>query len=102
VGRDVDGDERLIGFNSGIEALRAQAHGLDLSEVESRFRDLTSAHGLPFDEAELELFARLFKDQHWPTHHPLRALAWAWRHRKSATLRRRLEQLRTKSVRFAG
>ncbi len=100
-GWDVD-EEAFTEYYTAYEALRAEAHDLDLAQVESRFRAIGSTYGLPLGDAEVELFARLIKDERWPTRHPGQAVAWAWRHRKSASLRQRLEQLRTKSVRFAG
>lgn len=91
----------LDAINREYEALRAEAGNLDQAAVEGRLRALTTL-GLPFGEAEVELFAHLLKDERWPVHHPLRALRWAWMHRRTASLRVRLEQLRTRSVRFAG
>jgi hypothetical protein len=61
-----------------------------------------SRHGLGFGSVEIELMARLIKDKRWPIRHPLDSLAWSWRRRKSATWLRRLDQLRTRSIRFAG
>ena len=95
-------EEALTALNTEYEALAAQANDLSLNRVESRLRELRGTHGLPFGDAEVELFARLMRDDHWPTRHPVQAFAWVWRHRKSATLRVRIEQLRTKSVRVAG
>jgi hypothetical protein len=89
-------------FNSGFEALRAEAAQLDHDAVLDRLQALVRDQHLPFGEAEIELFALLLRDERWPVHHPVRALRWAWRHRRSASLRVRLEQLRTRSVRFAG
>jgi hypothetical protein len=87
--------------NREFEGLRSEAGTLDHSAIKDRLRELT-ARGLPFGTAEIELFAHLLQDEHWPRHHPIRALGWAWAHRRSASLRVRLGQLRTRSVRFAG
>jgi len=92
----------IANFNRELATLRSGAPALDHGEIKTRFRDLTRSHCLPFGEAEIELFARLMRDERWPSHHPIGALHWAWRHRRSATLRRRLVQLRTRSVHFAG
>lgn len=89
-------------FNSGFEALRAEAAHLDQAAVMDRLRELTESQHLPFGAAEIELLAHLIRDERWPAHHPVRALMWAWRHRGSAPLSVRLEQLRTRSIRFAG
>jgi hypothetical protein len=98
----IDYETAFAEYHRAYEELRAAAPDLDLDLVESRFRALGSTYGLPFGDAEVELFARLIKDDRWPTRHPLQAIAWAWRHRRSATLPRRLQQLTTKSVHFAG
>jgi Cysteine-rich CPCC len=92
----------LDSYNRDFQALRAEAGDLDHTTVLERLRALTTSHGMPFGEAEIELFAHLLQDDHWPSRHPVRAMRWAWTHRRSASLRRRLEQLRTRSVRFAG
>jgi len=97
---DVEGPFRE--FNAGMTELRARAPKLGYAEVESSLRDLTRTHRIPFGEAEIELFARCLQDQRWPLKHPAQALLWVWRHRHTRSLRQRLGQLLTRSVRFAG
>jgi Cysteine-rich CPCC len=97
---DVEGPFRE--FNVGMGELRAQAPNLGYAEVESRLRGLTRSHGVPFGDAEIELFARCLRDHHWPLKHPAQALSWVWRHRHTTSVRQRLDQLRTRSVHFAG
>ena len=97
---DVEGPFRE--FNVGMNELRAMAPMLGYAEVESRLRDLTRTHGVPFGDAEIELCARCLQDQRWPLKHPVKALSWARRHRHTRSLRQRMEQLLTRSVRFVG
>jgi hypothetical protein len=97
---DVEGPFRE--FNVGMSELRAQAPKLGYAEVESRLRDLTRSHCVPFGDAEIELFARCLRDHRWPLKHPVQALSWVWRHRHTTSIRQRLDQLRTRSVRFVG
>jgi hypothetical protein len=89
-------------FNAGMSELRARAPQLGYAEIETRLRSLTTAHGVSFGDAEIELFARCLQHQRWPLKHPGQALSWVWRHRHTRSLRRRLEQLLTRSVQFAG
>lgn len=89
-------------FNVGVNELRARSPKLGYAEVEARLRDLTRTHGVPFGDAEIELCARCLQDQRWPLKHPVKALSWARRHRHTRSLRQRLEQLLTRSVRFVG
>jgi len=94
--------EPSVRLRAGLDEVRRQASQLTLQEVESRLREVGGSHRFPFGEAEVELFARFFKDEHWVSRHPMQAFAWAWRHRHSASLGLRLRQLRTRTIGFAG
>jgi hypothetical protein len=94
-------EESLVAFNAEMDTLRGHLSKLTHDQLESRLHDLSRAHGLTVGEAEVELIARLLKDERWPLRHPMQAPSWAWRHRDSAPVRVRLHQLRTNSVTFA-
>ncbi|WP_202033124.1 CPCC family cysteine-rich protein [Nocardioides sp. WS12] len=89
-------------FSAGMDALRIQARSIPYPEVERRFRALCLAHGLDMPEAELELMARMLWDGHWQFRHPLQAIGWVWRHRRSRPVTFRVRQVVTGVVRFSG
>jgi len=87
------GEEHAAAFRSGLKALRAEAGGLSDQEIERRVRKFSDALELFYGDAEVELVTHLARDDRWPSKHPLQAFAWAWRHRRSASLPARLSQL---------
>jgi hypothetical protein len=89
-------------FNAGIQALKAEAAQLPHREVVARLRDLSQAQGVMFPDAELELLARLMKDEDFYRRHPLRAAWWLMRYARPRHFARRWEELRTGSIRIAG
>jgi hypothetical protein len=89
-------------YNEAIQALKAEATHLPHSEVKSRLRDLSRAHGLSFSNAHLELLSRLMQDEDWYRRHPVRAAWWLARYSRPKTFTRRWAELRTGTVRFAG
>jgi Cysteine-rich CPCC len=95
-------EESTARFNAEMDDLRRHAGQYTLEQVESRLQDLGRAYDEPFGVAEVEFMARFLKDPSWRTRHPLQALSWAWRHRRSASFRRRLYQLRTGSFTVIG
>jgi hypothetical protein len=95
-------DDVIAEYNAARAALAEMAPTLSYPEVRERFRALSTEHGLAFPEPELELLAHLMHDRHWRRRHPVEAVGWVLRHRRSASLRTRLRQLWTGSVRFAG
>lgn len=101
-GMDEHVDENLREYNAAYQALQAEATGLSHDEVKRRLRELSGAHGLGFSGGHLELFARLTKDENYYRGHPLRTTWWLLRYSNPKTLKRRREEVRTGSVRFAG
>jgi len=95
-------DDAIAAYNAARATLKEVAPSLSYEEVRERYRALCTAHGFAFPEPELELLAHLLHDRHWRVRHPVQAVGWAWRHRRSASLGRRLRQLWTGTVRFAG
>ncbi len=95
-------DEMIAEYKAARAALSLAAPALPCAEVRERFRALGREHGLAFPEPELQLLAHLLKDKHWRSRHPVQAVGWALRHRRTASLRTRLRQLWTGKVRFAG
>jgi hypothetical protein len=89
-------------YNAAVQALTAEATHLSHSEVRTRLRDLSQAQGLMFSSAQLELLARLMKDEDWYRRHPLRAAWWLLRYSRPKTFTRRWAELRTGTVHFAG
>lgn len=87
------GEEHAAAFRSGLEALRAEAGTLSEAEIERRVREFSDALDLDYEAAEVELVSNLVREDKWPWRHPLQAFAWAWRHRRSASLPARLSQL---------
>jgi len=87
------GKEHAAAFQSGLEALRAEAGNLNNGELAGRVRELSEALLLHYGDAEVELVSHLVRDDGWPRRHPFQAFAWAWRHRRSASLSARLSQL---------
>lgn len=87
------GRQHVAAFRSGLAALRADAGELSAGEVERRVRELSDALDLHYGDAEVELVSHLVRDDRWPLRHPLQAVAWAWRHHRSASLPGRLSQL---------
>lgn len=79
---------------SGLRTLRAEGAGLSDEKIQRTVRGLSDALDLHYDDAEVELLSRLIRDDRWPRKHPRQAFAWAWRHRRSASLPARLSQLR--------
>lgn len=90
---EVRGEAHAAAFRSGLRALRAEADGLSQEEIEPKVRELSDVLNLCYGDAEVELVAHLARDARWPWRHPLQAFAWAWRHRRSASLPARLSQL---------
>lgn len=87
------GREHAAAFRSGLEALRAEAGDLNDSDIQRRVQGFSDALDLHYEDAEIELVSQLVRDNQWPRRHPLQAFAWAWRHRRSASLPARLSQL---------
>ena len=58
------------------------ARGRPVNEVEHDSRELVARHELVgMDDYAIELTARAMADARWARHHPVDALAFAWRHR---------------------
>jgi hypothetical protein len=90
------GRERAAAFRSGLDALRGEADKLSDVELERRVHEFSDALSLSYGEAEVELVSHLVRDDQWPRRHPLQAIAWAGRHRGSASLPARLSQLNSR------
>lgn len=59
------------------------ARGRPVRDVEGEYRELIARHGLRgIDDYMVESTARAMVDPHWARHHPLRAVAFAWRYRR--------------------
>jgi hypothetical protein len=80
------GQAHRAAFQSGLRTLRAEAAGLSDVEIERRVREFSDALDLHYEEAEVQLVSQLVRDDQWPRKHPLRACAWAWRHRRDTSL----------------
>jgi cysteine-rich CPCC protein len=87
------GREHVAALRSGLERLRAEASELSDGEIEHRVHAFSDVLHLSYGDAEVELVSHLVRDDRWPRWHPLQAFAWAWRHRRSASLPARLSQL---------
>ena len=85
--------EHAAAFRTGLNALRADAGGLSDAEIQQRVRELSDTLRLHYGVAEVELVSYLVRDAKWPRKHPLQAIAWVRRHRRSASLPARLSQL---------
>lgn len=97
-----DSEAAFEEYNAAVLALSAEASTLGHREIKKRLRALVQQHQLPLADAELELFSRRLRDEHWYRRHPVRAGWWLLRYSRPRTFARRLQELRTGSIHFIG
>jgi hypothetical protein len=93
---EAEAENRRDARRLALRTLAGRAPGLGIEQVERRLRQLSNTHQIFYSDAEVELFARCLHDPRFVRRHPLQALAWSWRHRRTASWPARISQLRYK------
>lgn len=92
--------DRVEQHNRAYDELWRTARGSDVVEVERLLREFTETWAPYAEHVDVVLQARVMSDPRWGRKHPLKALALAWRFRRSRPMRRTLRFL--VRPRFAG
>ena len=87
-------------YNAEWARLWQEARGRDVAEAERLVREWAARCAPYAEEWDLQLLACVMSDPRWAQHHPVAALAMAWRHRRSRPVHRSLRLLWR--PRFAG
>lgn len=90
---ETQGRQQFAEYRTALTHLRSESSSLGHAAVQRRVRELSIEHYLHYGEAEVELVSFFIADPRWSRHHPVRALAWAWRHRKTTRFLTRLHQV---------
>ena len=93
---------RFKEYNAAVESLKAEAPHLTHAELKAQLRQVSSAHGMPWSEAHLELLSRLMSDEDFYRHHPVHTVWWMLRYSGPGSYGRRWEEVRTGTIHFAG
>lgn len=97
-----DPEGPFAGYNAAVDALHEQAPHLSHREVKSQLHLVSTAHGMPWDDADLELLSRLLKNENYYRHHPVRTAVWMLRYARPGTVKQRWQEVRTGTVSLAG
>jgi plasmid stability protein len=102
VAREIAADPEgpMKGYNAAVESLLIEVPSLSHQALKAQLRQISSAHGVPWSEAHLELLSRLMADEDYYRGHPVRTGWWMLRHARPGTYRRRWDEVRTGTISF--
>jgi hypothetical protein len=89
-------------YNAAVDSLRAKAVQLSHVELKDQLGRVSSAHGIHWPEAYLELLSRLLSNKDYYRRHPIRQARLMLRYARPGTYKQRWEEVRTGTFRVAG